>query len=197
MLPVSTPDCNFTLGAPIGLENEVIPLPCRKHNTGFTSYWKPSPNEYSILQQGGLIAFTSHSAGHPVISLTAMPESRVPVAPASTEQALDHHGINHLICGVMFFMMGLDPTCPDLTPLEGVSLAEMLSATAKCEEENKACPTDTEGKRTITTVADDRVVAAAYAFLHYRLRPQDPKQETVFFDGNQALVIVKAEQPEP
>lgn len=195
MLPVSTPDCNFTFGAPRGQEKEVMDLPCRKHAQGFTSYWKPNQTELEILKQDGLVVFTSHSAGHPVVSLTATPQFRhAPTSPAKPGEAPDHHTINHLICGVMFFMMGLD-ACPDITPLEGIDLVDMLAATARCREENQTPESGKDGTRTITTVADDRVVAACYAFLHYRLRPHDPKQETLFFDGDQALVIVKAEQP--
>lgn len=44
-------------------------LPCRRHERGTTSYWKPAAGELAILMRGGTIAFTHFGPGHPVVGM--------------------------------------------------------------------------------------------------------------------------------
>lgn len=191
MFPISTPDCNFTFGAPAGQEADVLALHCRRHEQGFTSYWQPSPAEREVIAAGGHIIFTCRSNFHPVVSLTAGITPRT--APGRVVP--EPQAINHLLCQLLFFQMGMESEPPDLAPLESLTLAEMVAAVAHLRANNQIRDEAT-GTTTLITVADDRLVAAAYALIHYRLRPQDIRQETVVFDGHQALVIVKAEHSE-
>lgn len=199
MNPIHTPDCNFRLLPPSGeTEESVGTLHCRRTATGFTSYWQPDEFERQTLAAGGLVVLESFGSSHPPARLTASPspEQREEFLTLPREN-LSAGQINSLLCSHRFFMMGVAPECPDLSPLADIPLAELVAAVAELREKNAAAKSDAEGRRTVTTVAADVAVAEAYVFLHRQLRPEDPGQENLFHDGRQFLLMVRAETEVP
>lgn len=72
MLPIQTPECNFTYTAPPS-RPDCQDLPCFRHENGTTSFWQPDDSERAWLEKGGTIVFTHHGHGHPMVSLGVMP----------------------------------------------------------------------------------------------------------------------------
>ena len=75
MLPIHTPDCNFTFTPPPGVKG-CGDLPCLRQNGSTTSFWKPDANELAHLAAGGTVAMTCFSTKHPVVGLGVMPAER-------------------------------------------------------------------------------------------------------------------------
>lgn len=75
--------------------------------------------------------------------------------------------INDAMCGLYFRSIDVgrrhDGNPQDA--LAGVSLADMLTAAAMIRAENASHPV--AGQRTISSVPDDRLIAAIYTLLHY------------------------------
>lgn len=85
-----------------------------------------------------------------------------PTEPMSFDQAIT---IVHAINNRAFFGMGLKLTGP-IGSLEGISLAQMLEATAVVRASNDAPAQDFP--RTIHVVPAERLIAAAYVLEHYQ-----------------------------
>ena len=71
-------DCNAVLGAPIGWDaekegTEVLGLPVHRHDKGFVSQWRPSPEELEMLINGHPIWLHIVGAGHPPVAVTVAP----------------------------------------------------------------------------------------------------------------------------
>jgi hypothetical protein len=74
MIPVETIDCNFTFTAPAGMTPEQCGnLHCRRETGMITSWWRPSPQELTLLAAGALVDLTVLGHSHPAISLSVTP----------------------------------------------------------------------------------------------------------------------------
>ena len=180
MHPVQTNLCNFAFTAPAGLEGQVGSLPCYRDHASTTSWWRPDPGELLTLAAGGLIQFTQFGQGHPVVSLGASPADTTEpdatvITPAIAAMVVTAINKWHLAT-----VLGED--MPDIGILDGLTLTQLVTAV----EMERARPQE-PGR--IRPLPDDRLVAACYTFLHYRLRPQDTGHEIVIHDFKQALYI--------
>ena len=182
MNPINTSDCNFTYTAPAGAEDQVGNLPCERSPGRTRSWWKPSEEERLAIASGGLIEFTAYMDGHPVVSLGACQPAPDPIDADVVTPAMAAL-VHRTIVDWHFAMIFPEKTMPDLGPLDGFSLAQLVTAvliheSSRPKEDGFIQPT-----------VDDRLVAACYTFLHYKLRPQDTEHEIILHDGKQALYI--------
>lgn len=67
MEPVDFPAANLSLGPPDDFKGECVPLRVEKTERGYSSHWKPSPEELAILNAGGNVRLNVHSNAHPPV----------------------------------------------------------------------------------------------------------------------------------
>lgn len=72
---VDHPRCNQFMGAPPGREADVATLRIEDKRDGpfgrqMTSFWKPNETDLALLNAGGVVALSIHSAVHPVLSMS-------------------------------------------------------------------------------------------------------------------------------
>ncbi len=84
-----------------------------------------------------------------------------------------------------YYAMGLCGK-PDLSELEMLTLEQITQAHGAAMEERLNAP-----KGQIRVLPDERLVAAVFALICYRLRDQDGDQEVIVNNGDQALVVVR------
>lgn len=114
------------------------------------------------------------------------PDPLTPVVPMPPEEG-SPMAMMSLINDLVFCGMGLGDR-PNLGPLAGKSLSELGAAWVEAgiiQQELKV----SEG--VVHVLPAERYVSAAHVLHHWRLRPQDGRQEIIVNDGEQALVIVR------
>jgi len=67
------PGANVMLGAPEGKEGEVDCLPVIRGANGYTSQWKPTPEEVAAIFSGAPILLYVMGAVHPPVAVTVGP----------------------------------------------------------------------------------------------------------------------------
>ena len=73
MIPVKTPQCNFTLSKPKDWDEEknglCASLSIMTQDDNFISFWKPTDLELEQLIDGGFVAIKVFGTYHPAIAL--------------------------------------------------------------------------------------------------------------------------------
>jgi hypothetical protein len=135
--------------------------------------------EPEVIQQ----AFAAVGFGREV------PEEKVEPFKPEDPDAGTPFAIMDAVSNHTFYAMGLCGK-PDVTELEGLSLAELAKAAEDARELRRQMP-----KGQIQVLPDERLVAAVFTLVHSKILADGAEQEVIVNDGEHALVVVKCRQP--
>ena len=118
------------------------------------------------------------------------PAADTPAVEANAMDDEQARAINRLLTRVTFAAHGLTDDAPSMDELRTISLSEMLEAKGLIEAANKVGGGN--GKRTITMVCDDRLIAAIYVLAHY-----EPRNETIVELGDIGVAVLALAKDPP
>lgn len=124
--------------------------------------------------------------------LQALHASRDPAPEPTPEMTLERaREINELCTAHAFRNLGFDHV--EITPLDNLSLQEMLKAARMIQEANENAPS-INGTRTIESFCDTRLLAALYTLYHH---PGNQGDTPAAVAGDRALFILRTDNTEP